>query len=86
MFAKNLIAELMKLPPDTEVLALSLKGKWLLNRIYKKLKETTSEPTLGSLFDGIGGFPLCWSGQTAWVAEIDEFCNAVTRHNFRTKE
>lgn len=60
--------------------------KWLLSRIYKKLKETTSEPTLGSLFDGIGGFPLCWPGQTAWVAEVDEFCNAVTRYNFRTKD
>lgn len=39
MFAKNLIAELMKLPPDTEVCALNPKGirsPWLLLRDYQR--------------------------------------------------
>jgi DNA (cytosine-5)-methyltransferase 1 len=37
---------------------------------------------LGSLFDGIGGFPLIWSElpgtTTAWASEIESFCIAVT--------
>lgn len=41
--------------------------------------------TLGSLFDGIGGFPLAaaLSGITpVWAAEIDPACVAVTRRHF----
>ena len=43
--------------------------------------------TLGSLFDGIGGFPLVWetiSGQGAarWASEIDDFPAAVTAYHF----
>ncbi len=41
--------------------------------------------TLGSLFDGIGGFPLAAaiSGITPlWAAEIEPFCIAVTRERF----
>lgn len=41
--------------------------------------------TLGSLFDGIGGFPICavLSGITpVWAAEIDPACLAVTRQHF----
>ena len=41
--------------------------------------------TLGSLFDGIGGFPLAaeLSGITpVWAAEIEPFCIAVTRERF----
>lgn len=41
--------------------------------------------TLGSLFDGIGGFPLAaaLSGITpVWAAEIDSACVAVTRRHF----
>lgn len=32
--------------------------QWLLSRISAQYEDHT--PTLGSLFDGIGGFPLCW--------------------------
>lgn len=42
--------------------------------------------TLGSLFDGIGGFPLCaeLSGVTpVWAAEVDPACVAVTKQRFR---
>lgn len=41
--------------------------------------------TLGSLFDGIGGFPLCavLSGITpVWAAEVDAACVAVTKQRF----
>lgn len=41
-------------------------------------------PTMGSLFDGIGGFPLIWrelngADSVPWACEIDEYCKAVTR-------
>lgn len=41
--------------------------------------------TLGSLFDGIGGFPLCAeiSGvKPVWAAEVDAACVAITRQHF----
>lgn len=43
--------------------------------------------TLGSLFDGIGGFPLCWEqcngrGTALWASEIEEFPIAVTKLRF----
>ncbi len=41
--------------------------------------------TLGSLFDGIGGFPFCaeLSGITpVWAAEIEPACVAVTKRHF----
>lgn len=56
--------------------------KWLLARIYAECKAESPDPTLGSLFDGIGGFPLSWPGRTAWSSEIDEFPLAVLRARF----
>ncbi len=47
--------------------------------------ESGKRLTLGSLFDGIGGFPLCaaLSGITPiWAAEIDPVCVAVTKQRF----
>lgn len=43
--------------------------------------------TLGSLFDGIGGFPLVWEtfhgkGTAVWASEIEEFPIAVTKKWF----
>ena len=43
--------------------------------------------TLGSLFDGIGGFPLVWEtrhgmGTAVWASEIEEFPIAVTKSRF----
>lgn len=57
---------------------------WLLRRISAQYERPA---TLGSLFDGIGGFPLCWErcngkGTALWASEIDEFCIAVTRKHF----
>lgn len=44
-------------------------------------------PTMASLFDGIGGFPLIWNqlnGEraTLWASEIEEFPIAVTKIRF----
>jgi len=57
---------------------------WLLRRISA---EYETPATLGSLFDGIGGFPLCWErcngvGSARWASEIEEFPMAVTRKHF----
>jgi len=43
--------------------------------------------TMGSLFDGIGGFPLIWErlngpGSCLWTSEIGEFPAAVTKKRF----
>lgn len=43
--------------------------------------------TLGSLFDGIGGFPLCWErthgkGTAKWASEIEKFPIEVTKYHF----
>ena len=54
---------------------------WLLRRIMALCREKT----MGSLFDGIGGFPLCWNaagGETLWSSEIEPFCIAVTKKHF----
>lgn len=58
--------------------------KWLLRRISAQYEQT---PTLGSLFDGLGGFPLCWEqingvGTARWASEIEPFCIAVTKQHF----
>ena len=56
----------------------------LLRRIHARLPEGAR--TLGSLFDGIGGFPLVFPGEPVWASEIDDFCVAVTRKHFGTRE
>ena len=41
--------------------------------------------TIGSLFDGIGGFPLVFErcgAKAVWASEIEEFCIAVTKKHF----
>ncbi len=45
------------------------------------------EPTMASLFDGIGGFPLIWEwlngkGSCKWASEIEDFPITVTKHHF----
>lgn len=61
---------------------------WLLRRISA---QYIGPATLGSLFDGIGGFPLCWercngNGTALWASEIEEFPMAVTRRHFGEDE
>lgn len=56
--------------------------------IFQKMKPYIGEnPTLGSLFDGIGGFPLVFEstygdGTAIWGSEIEPFCVAVTKKHF----
>ncbi len=58
---------------------------WILRRISAIYERPA---TLGSLFDGIGGFPLCWErcngkGTALWASEIEEFPIAVTKLRFQ---
>ena len=58
---------------------------WLTRRIAACYEG--KPPTLGSLFDGIGGFPLCWArvngpDSVVWASEIEAFPIAVTRQHF----
>lgn len=58
---------------------------YLLRRISAQYERPA---TLGSLFDGIGGFPLCWErcngkGTALWASEIEEFPMAVTKARFK---
>lgn len=58
--------------------------RWMFERMAAYLPEGAS---LGSLFDGIGGFPLCWEsihgkGTAIWASEIEPFAIAVTKHHF----
>jgi DNA (cytosine-5)-methyltransferase 1 len=49
--------------------------------VLSRIRQTGSK-TLGSLFDGIGGFPLIWQdlgGQAVWASEIEPFPIAVTK-------
>lgn len=60
---------------------------WMLRRMSEYLPIGA---TMGSLFDGIGGFPLCWEtihgrGSARWASEIEEFPIAVTKFHFDDK-
>lgn len=59
---------------------------YVLGGIADRLPENA---TLGSLFDGIGGFPYVWSNLhnsnkslCVWASEIEEFPIAVTKKHF----
>ena len=60
--------------------------EWLAARIVESLRsEGVDHPTMASLFDGIGGFPLVFSRcgcHPVWASEIEEFPMAVTRKHF----
>lgn len=54
---------------------------WMFERMSGYLPHNA---TLGSLFDGIGGFPLCWErihgkGTARWASEVEPFCIAVSK-------
>ena len=58
---------------------------WITCKMATYLPE---HATLGSLFDGIGGFPLVWEtrhgkGTAVWASEIEEFPIAVTKERFK---
>lgn len=61
---------------------------WMLRRMARYLPEGA---TLGSLFDGIAGFPLIWErihgkGTARWGSEIEPFPIAVTKKHFPEEE
>lgn len=59
--------------------------QYLLNRIIPYCENKT----MASLFDGIGGFSLCWQragGKILWISEIDKFCDSVTKFHFGTNK
>lgn len=61
---------------------------WMLRRMARYLPE---DATLGSLFDGIAGFPLIWErihgrGTARWASEIEQFPIAVTKKHFPEEE
>ena len=58
--------------------------KWVLKRLCAQYER---DATLGSLFDGIGGFPLLWIqlngwNSVKWASEIEPFCIATTKRHF----
>lgn len=69
-----------------------LQGNSIARPFWKKLMQNISEqydrtPTLGSLFDGQGGFPLCWAEindpeSCRWSSEIDEYAELVVKTHF----
>ena len=60
----------------------------ILQGIAERCPE--GEKTMGSLFDGIGGFPLIWrdlcGGKAVWASEVDQFCISVTKARFPEEE
>jgi len=57
--------------------------EWMAKRMVEQLD--TDKPTMASLFDGIGGFPLVYSRagcKPVWASEIEEFPIAVTKIRF----
>lgn len=58
--------------------------KWVLKQLCAQYER---DATLGSLFDGLGGFPLIWMQlngwkSVKWASEIEPFCIAVTKRHF----
>lgn len=56
--------------------------------LYHISRYLPPDATLGSLFDGIGGFPLIWErlhgkGTARWASEIESFPILVTTHHFQ---
>lgn len=57
--------------------------QWLARRICAQYIKPVH---MGSLFDGIGGFPLVFEragGVPVWASEIEEFAIAVTKKHFK---
>lgn len=60
--------------------------QWLARRIAAQYER---DITMGSLFDGIGGFPYVFErvgAKAVWASEIEEFPIAVTKQHFPEEE
>lgn len=56
--------------------------EWLMRRIAGQYERPM---TIGSLFDGMAGFPLCAErvgGKALWASEIEPYCIAVSKYHF----
>jgi DNA (cytosine-5)-methyltransferase 1 len=64
--------------------------QWMAYRMVNVLRQDGVEnPTMASLFDGIGGFPLSFGRagcEPIWASEIEEFPIAVTKLRFPDTE
>ena len=52
----------------------------------RRFVEIGGVKTIGSLFDGIGGFPLCFKragAETLWTSEIEPFCEEVVEYHLK---
>ena len=60
--------------------------QWMAERMTAVIKaDGEKNPTMASLFDGIGGFPTVFSRcgvSPIWASEIEEFPIAVTKIHF----
>ena len=59
--------------------------RWLMERISAQYEDHT--PTLASLFDGQGSFPMIWEdingkGTARWSSEIEKHAVAVAKYHF----
>lgn len=59
--------------------------RWLMERISAQYEDHT--PTLASLFDGQGSFPMIWEdingkGTARWSSEIEKHAIAVAKYHF----
>jgi DNA (cytosine-5)-methyltransferase 1 len=55
----------------------------------RRFAEIGNVKTIGSLFDGIGGFPLVFKragAKTLWTSEIEPFCEKVVKYHFGNEE
>ena len=53
--------------------------------LAKRFVSLGGVKTIGSLFDGIGGFPLCFKragAKTLWTSEIEPFCQKVVEYHY----
>lgn len=60
--------------------------QFLADRMVKQLKaDGVEQPTMASLFSGVGGFELVYKRagcEPIWASEIENFCIAVTKKHF----
>lgn len=73
--------------PRYKALGNSIALPWWFVTLRRISAQYERPATLGSLFDGIGGFPLCWErcngiGTARWASEIEEFPMAVVKQHF----
>ena len=84
-----------KLHKDSDSVKYKALGNSIALPYWRMLAKRVAESlgdddlTMGSLFDGIGGFPLAFGEagfKPLWASEIEPFCIAVTKKRFSEEE